>query len=558
MNYLRRLWRATRRPLATEWLALIAALFFAIACNGAFWRALTATPEWHGAGAWRLAAGLFIGMVALHSALFLLLLNRWTTKIVLPLLLLVTAAAMYYMGHYRVYLDPDMVRNVLVTDRKEASELITPGLLYGLLLYGVLPSLLVWRWQPLRRSVARGLLRHALGVLLALAVAAAAIALAYQPMAALMRNQTTIRHLITPGNWIVSLAKVLSDHGASDGPKAEIGGDASVQRPANARPRLLVLVVGETVRAHDWGMHDVGRQTTPKLALLDGTNYADVTACGTNTEVSLPCMFSAQGLRDYDRDAIRRSQSLLHLLDRVGIRTLWRDNQSGCKGVCDGLPFQPMSQLTIPAYCSDGRCFDEVLLDGLKAKIEAMPGDVVIVLHMLGNHGPAYYRRYPPAFRRFTPTCDSEQLASCSTESIVNSYDNAILYTDEVLAQAVGILEQESASRDTALLYLSDHGESLGENGLYLHGLPRSIAPDTQLKVPMWLWLSPQLRQADGIDIACVNAGSRRPRTHDAMFSTVLGLMRVRSAVYAPEQDLLSGCRAPLPKAQDAARAKAQ
>lgn len=548
MSRWQRWWQSTRRPVASEWLALWAALYFVIVCNGAFWRAFAATGALGESGAWRLVLGLFIGMVALHAALLIVVLNRWTTKVILPLLLLVTAAAMYYMGHYRVYLDPDMVRNVLVTDRKEASELLTPGLVWSILLFGVLPSLIVWRLQPVKRSVGRGLLAHLLALSLALATAAAAIGLAYQPMAALMRNQPSLRHLITPGNWIVSLAKVLMDDGSSKGPKTEIGKDAVVQRPANARPRLLLLVVGETVRAQNWGLNGYARQTTPQLAKLDGINYPDVTACGTNTEVSLPCMFSPQGLRDYDRKAINRSQSLMHLLDRVGVQTLWRDNQSGCKGVCSELPFESFQHATIPVYCEGDRCFDSVLLSGLKEKIDATPGDVVVVLHMLGNHGPAYYRRYPPEFRRFTPTCDTDQLAKCSAQQIVNSYDNSVLYTDEVLAQAVKLLKQESTTHDTALLYLSDHGESLGESGLYLHGVPRGIAPDTQLKVPMWLWLSPELRQADGIDMACLDAGRKAPRTHDAMFSTVLGLMRVKTGVYAPDQDLLTGCRVAKPQ----------
>lgn len=543
MKWMTRMWRATRRPMASEWLALITALFFALAFNTAFWRAFTAAGAWQEQGAWRLAAGLFIGTVALHTALLILVLNRWTTKVLLPLLLMVSAAAVFYMNHYRVYLDPDMVRNVLVTDRKEATELLTPGLWWTLLLLGVLPSVLVWRTRAVPRSLWRGAKAHASGWVLALLVAAAAIGMAYQPLAALMRNQQDMRHLITPGNWIVSLAKVLTEDESSDAPKAEIGKGATLQRPAQARPRLLLLVVGETVRAHNWGMDGYGRQTTPKLALLDGINYSDVTACGTNTEVSLPCMFSPQGLRGYDRKAILHSQSLLHLLDRVGVSTLWRDNQSGCKGVCSDLPFEAMSQMSVPAYCRDGRCFDGILLDGLKEKIESTHGDAVIVLHMLGNHGPAYFRRYPEAFRKFTPTCDTDQLANCDVDAIVNSYDNSILYTDDVLSKAVEILKEASASRDTALLYLSDHGESLGENGLYLHGVPRSIAPDTQLRVPMWLWLSPELRQADGIDLACLDAGRKLPRTHDAMFSTLLGLMRVHADVYAQDQDLLAGCR---------------
>lgn len=543
MKHLKSCQTIIRRPLGSEWIALLVALYFTLACNTAFWRAFTTNVAWQGQGGWRLAIGLFVGMTALHTALLSLLLNRWTLKLILPPILLITAATMFYMDHYLVYIDPDMIRNVLASERKEAGELLTSGLISNMLLYGLLPSLLLLCFRPARRSVLRGFLIHILTTLLALVIATVAIGLSYQPMAAFMRNEKNLRYLITPGNWLVSSSQVALDDDDRHGPKIEIASDAILRRPATGRPRLLLLVIGETVRAQNWGLNGYSRQTTPKIAALGGINYPDVTACGTNTEISLPCMFSAQGIRRYDRSQIRNSQSLLHLLDRLGIATLWRDNQTGCKGICEGLPFESFLHANIAEHCGDGRCFDAVLLHDLKARIDAASGDILIVLHMLGNHGPAYFKRYPPQFRRFTPTCDTSQLADCSRAAIINSYDNAILYTDAVLAQAVELLRTDADGYDTALLYLSDHGESLGENGLFLHGIPRAIAPDFQLKVPMWLWLSPNLRQADGIAIDCLHANSMQPRTHDALFSTVLGLMRIQTRAYEPQHDLLHGCR---------------
>ena len=544
MNGLSRAWAATRRPVRTEWLALLAALFFALACNTAFWHAFSVAGGWEGRDAWRLALALFTGMVALHTALLVLILNRYTTRIVLPVLLLVTAAGVYYMNQYQVYLDADMVRNVLATERKESTELLTPGLLGTMLLLGVLPSILVWRLQPTQRSAARGTLAHGLAFVLAVVVAAGSIAAGYQPLAAFLRNEKAIRHLIAPGNWLVALATVVFADAESDGPKTVVAADARVVRPDGARPRLLLLVIGETVRAQNWGLNGYARQTTPQLAKLDGVNYSDVTACGTNTEVSVPCLFSRQGLAHYDRRAIRHSESLLHVLNRAGIATLWRDNQTGCKGVCSDLPFESFLDARVPGFCDSERCLDAVMLHDLPQRVARMPGDAVIVLHLLGNHGPAYFKRYPPAMRRYLPECTQLQLADCDRLAIVNSYDNAILYTDAVLARAAAWLQAESSRRDTALLFVSDHGESLGEGGLYLHGVPRAIAPDTQLKVPMWLWLSPALRQADGVDMACLRSGSRRAQTHDAVFDTVLGLLRVHTQSYVAGQDLLRGCRA--------------
>jgi len=524
-------------------LALLAALYFSLASNAAFWAAFRATEAGQSAGAWALGLGMAVAITALHAGLLLFVVNRWTRNVVLPILFFVTAAAAFYMDRYHVYIDRDMVANVLVTEPKEARELITADLVLALLLHGLLPSLLVWWTRAPVRGVGKGIAMHAVGIAVAFVIALGAIGLNYQSLSSLMRNEKSMRHLIAPGNWMVALGKALRERRATDAPRQLIATDARIERPAGARPRLVVVVVGETVNAAHWGLNGYARQTTPRLAAIDGVNYADVEACGTNTEVSLPCMFSSQGLHDYDRDAIRGSESLMHLLDHLGIHTLWRDNQTGCKGACEGLPFESFLDAQVPAYCSGGRCFDGVLLHELDAAVARMPGDAVVVLHMLGNHGPSYYARYPESFKRFTPVCEVDELGDCERQTIVNAYDNAILYTDTVVADAVAWLEGQSAERDTALIYLSDHGESLGESGLYLHGVPRMIAPDEQLKVPMWLWLSPALREADGIDLACVRGGASAPRTHDVLFSTVLGLMRVDTAARDPGLDLLAPCR---------------
>jgi lipid A ethanolaminephosphotransferase len=248
--------------------------------------------------------------------------------------------------------------------------------------------------------------------------------------------------------------------------------------------------------------------------------------------VSLPCLFSPDGRATFDAVRTRRSESLLHVLDHAGVATRWRDNQSGCKGVCAGLPFES----TAAAHA-----FDDILLEGLDEAIAAQTGDAVFVLHPLGNHGPAYWRRYPDGFRRFVPDCRTVELGDCTREEIVNAYDNAVLYGDHVVASVIDVL-QAQARHDTALLYVSDHGESLGEAGLYLHGLPYAIAPRTQTRVPMVAWLSPGFVDANGLDIACLRRIAGEPASHDNVFDSVLGLMRVATSVYTPRRDLFARC----------------
>jgi lipid A ethanolaminephosphotransferase len=533
-----------RPEMTVERLALLAAAFFALFCNGAFFRAVSATGALH--GHWLTAISLVLMIVALNLLLLCLLLNRWTAKPLLIVLLLATSVAAHFMSRYTVYLDADMIRNILHTDGKESGELISAGVLPSLLGLGVLPSLLVWRVRLRHRGLGRAALARAAWVLLAIVVAGGAALASFQNVSALMRNHRELRHLVTPGNYLVSLGRVLADDQAGKHrPRTPLGAQARVVgRPAGARPRLLVLVVGETVRAQNWGLNGYARQTTPELARLapnNFVNFSQMSSCGSATEVSVPCMFSPWGRANYDKDRIRHSESLLHVLEHAGIGTLWRDNQTGCKGVCDGLAFESFEHAKQPQVCDAEGCLDEVMLQGLTSEVERRPGDMVVVLHQLGNHGPSYYKRYPPRLRRFTPVCETSELGDCSREQIVNAYDNAVLHTDEFLASTIRLLAAQTG-RDTALIYLSDHGESLGENGLYLHGVPYAIAPETQTRVPMVMWLSSGFAASRGIDMQCMKREALAPASQDNLFHSVLGLMQVSTPEYDARRDLFRGC----------------
>lgn len=540
-----RLWQLLRRrpQLHLETVALLASLFFSTFSNIAFFRAVVATGALHGSGGVLTAVSLFVAITALHWLLLGMLLTRRSAKPLLTVLLLVTALAARFMSQYTVYLDDDMLRNILHTDSKESRELVSLALLPWLLTFGVLPSLLLWRVRLRVRPWRQALLLRAGWLLLAAVLAGGAMLVSFSHLSALFRNHREVRHLITPGNYLVSLGRVLAHERADrHTPRTPIGTQARVVgRAPGAPPRLLVIVVGETVRAQNWGLNGYARQTTPQLAQLQPVNFPDVRACGSATEVSLPCMFSPWGRADYDADRIKHSQSLLHVLEHAGIPTLWRDNQTGCKGVCDGLAFESFEHANEAEVCSAEGCLDEVLLRGLDAAIARRPGDQVVVLHPLGNHGPSYFRRYPPRLRRYLPACEHDDLGQCSRDEIVNAYDNAILYADDFLARTVKQLTAVR-DRDTALIYLSDHGESLGEDGLYLHGIPYAIAPDTQTRVPLLMWFSDRFAAHRGLDLGCLQQRAQAPASQDHLFHSVLGLMQVATKEYRPERDLFNGC----------------
>ena len=257
-------------------------------------------------------------------------------------------------------------------------------------------------------------------------------------------------------------------------------------------------------------------------------------------------MFSNFGRQAYDARSANY-QGLLDVSQHAGLAVLWLDNQSGCKGVCDRVPHADTSQLNIPGLCDGGECLDEMMLQGLDEPIAALPAErrargVVVVMHQMGSHGPAYYKRSPPAFKKFLPECSDNALQSCEREALVNAYDNSIAYTDHVLASAIQWLKDREDRSAPALLYLSDHGESLGENNLYLHGMPYAIAPDVQKRVPWITWLSPAFEQRSRVATACLKQQLDAPISHDNYFHSVLGLLDVRTGVYRPALDIYARC----------------
>ncbi|HWI77934.1 MAG TPA: sulfatase-like hydrolase/transferase, partial [Ramlibacter sp.] len=363
----------------------------------------------------------------------------------------------------------------------------------------------------------------------------------------LMRNHREVRHLITPGNVVASLAGNIwgrAKRPAGQGLLA-VGEDAkATPAPAGRKPQLFVLVVGETARAQNFSLNGYPRETNPELARRHVINFPNATSCGTSTEVSLPCMFSPYGRAHYDEEKIVTHQSVLHVLARAGVNVLWRDNQSGCKGVCEGLPEEQLDRAAVEGLCADGQCLDEILLHGMDQVLRDKSGNLLVVMHQLGSHGPAYFKRYPAQFRKFTPACETDDLRRCSPQEIVNAYDNSLLYTDFFLGKVIDFLDRAQKTHDTAMLYVSDHGESLGEGGLYLHGVPWAIAPDVQTHVPFVVWLSPGFAQSQALDAQCLATRARTHAvSHDYLFHTLLGVFGVQTRVYDPALDLFAPCR---------------
>jgi lipid A ethanolaminephosphotransferase len=323
-----------------------------------------------------------------------------------------------------------------------------------------------------------------------------------------------------------------------------IGADARLKTPQSiaGKKALTIIAVGETARAANFSLGGYPRQTNPLMAREDNIYYSNATSCGTDTAVSVPCMFSDLGQDGYSESKASQQENLLDVLKRAGIAVLWRDNNSGCKGVCDRVAYQDVSTLNNPKLCRTDECYDEILLENLQEYLDKLNRDAVIVLHLKGSHGPAYYLRYPDRFRVFEPVCKTNLLEKCSREEIVNTYDNTLLYTDYVLDRIIALLKSNDERFDASLIYMSDHGESLGENNLYLHGLPRMIAPVEQTRIPMIVWLSQGALRRNSIDMKCLQAHRNDAYSHDNLFHSVLGMMDVQTKIYRPGLDLFHAC----------------
>ncbi len=538
--------RAGLRPL---WLMLLTSLWVATACNLPLWRALNQLHTLDNPRGLLFAVGFGIMIAALTCAVLSLLAWRWTLKPAITLFLVSAASGSYFMLAYGLVIDGSLMFSVVQTDPGEVRDLMSWQLFASVLVLAVAPLIWVWRQPLVYGGVWRRLLSNFSIFIASLLIFTGTTALIYKDFSSVMRNHTQVRYLINPLNSFYSLGVVAAQPFRRDtSVRLPIGQDArlGVPRGDASRPPLLVLVLGETARSANFGINGYARPTTPALAKQNIVSFQNAWSCGTNTAASVPCMFAHLDKDEYES---RRSEfeSLIDVLAHAGLAVLWLDNQSGCKGVCDRVANVVTSTLKDPELCAEGECFDEIMLRGIDQRIAALPADrrargVVVVMHQMGSHGPAYFRRTPAAFKKFMPECATNALQDCPRDQVVNAYDNTILYTDHFLSSVIDWLKTQEKSTAPALMYVSDHGESLGENNLYLHSLPYAIAPDVQKQVPWITWFSARFEQRTGITTACLKQRAATRITHDHYFHSVLGLLGVQTGLYDPARDITAHC----------------
>ncbi|HET9978730.1 MAG TPA: sulfatase-like hydrolase/transferase [Burkholderiaceae bacterium] len=549
--------RALRPTPANAWscqrVAVAGALAATLVGNWPLWRAVAGLDDYSVASRAALVAALAFGSTALLVLLLSALAWRATIRPALGFVFVSTALMAHFIGSYGVVIDPQMMRNAIQTDLREVRDLVGAGLVAHLLLLGVLPAALVWRIPLAAQTWRRALLRNGLLAAGAIAIALGSVFTDFADLASLMRGRPEVRFMITPLNGFYALARQGGSARARIAPPAPTpyATDATLAaRRRDAKPPLLLLVIGETARADRFGVNGYGRDTTPELARRDVVSFAAVTSCGTDTASSLPCMLSLQD-RDGHLALPAPQENLLDVLQRAGLAVLWLDNQSGCKGLCDRVPHARLrDRRPPPPLCGPGgECFDAGLLHGLEERLAALDPvrrarGVVLVLHPMGSHGPAYFARTPAEHKPFLPECRSVSLRSCDKAALDNTYDNTIAYTDHVLGLAIDWLARQGDRYDPALFYVADHGESLGEHSIYLHGMPWRIAPREQTHVPWIVWWPAATARSSGVSLACLQARRDAALTHSQLAHTTLAWMGVQTSAYRHAADAFAPCRA--------------
>jgi len=533
---------AALRPVLTPLtFNAIFASYLVVVLNGTFW--LKANRIFAGAPGDIITFGAAIW--ALTFLILSLVTLRGLHRPAVALIVITAAVADYYQSRFGILIDREMIQNAMLTTVTESKHLITGDFLLHIGLFGLLPAALAF-WPRLRRpALLRGLWQWPLTIALTTTLVAGLLMTDFKTFSAAVREHRDMLGAYQPGATLGALSRYAKmQFRSANQTVAPLGRDA---RPgpllaAAPKPVLTVIFVGETARAQNFGLDGYARDTTPELRGHDLVNFPDVTSCGTSTAVSLPCMFSPFATDDYSQTKFLGRENLLDVLAHAGLDARWVDNNTGDQRIALRTGATRIDKTMDPAACAMGECTDAALLPILARTMADMTGDTVLVLHMIGSHGPAYHLRYPPEFERFTPACTTADFARCTTDEIVNAYDNSILFTDHVLSQAIALMTAQDQVIP-AMIYMSDHGESLGEGGLYLHAAPMFMAPDTQRKVPFLMWFSEPFKTALKLDQGCIARRAATPVSHDNLFHTVLGLMDITTTARDPALDLTSGCR---------------
>ncbi len=452
-------------------------------------------------------------------------------KLAAIVMILVNAAVIYFIRSYQIEVDLTMITNVLATNTGQAFELWHWTLGAYLLGLGGIPAYFIIKAQT------RGHHR-AFRFLTSFVVFFGFIGWMFATASTWPwydNHATRMGARILPWSYIVNTGRFYNKQAKANRVQVLLP-DATFLAEPTAEKEIVVLVLGEAARAANFGILGYERDTNPFTAKTDLFALPVGRSCTTYTIGAMACILTHEG-----REAPSRTtfEPLPSYMTRHGVHTVWHSNSGGTP------PFNAARVIRgreIADACEGADCPDRKLDGALLYQLDQLLMDtdaqrIFVVLHQTGSHGPRYFEKYPPELEVFTPVCETVQMRNCTQQELVNAYDNTIHYTDFLLADLIGQL-QTIPNANTAMMYVSDHGQSLGENGLYLHGTPPLIAPDVQREVPFLVWMSDGFKQSRGLENADVMQAETFP--HDFPFHSVMGAFGMRSDIYKPEFDIFS------------------
>ncbi len=437
-----------------------------------------------------------------YLVLFLL---RKVGKWLMALFFIINAIAVYFVNTYGVIIDETMIGNVLNTNYEESSSFFSFGLVLYVILIGIIPSILLFKIKFVRVKPKKFLI-HIFLTLIVLVFIAFANA---SNWLWIDKNSKTLGGLAMPWSYAVNIS-LFYKHKSEKNEKEILLPNATIK---NTEKSVFVLVIGESARSENFSLYGYKKDTNPLLSKIENVHHYNAQSCATYTTAGLKCILEHKDTGDL-------YEILPNYLFRNDVEVIWRSTNWGEPPV-HVKNFDNKEALR--ESCEGESCeFDEILLNGLTEQILASKKDkILVVLHTSTSHGPTYFKKYPAQFERFSPVCKSVELANCTQEELINAYDNTIVYTDYILATLIDDLKHLEGY-NSSMIFISDHGESLGENNLYMHGIPASIAPKEQLDIPFIVWLSDDSRKLKD---------SKEYSQHN-IFHSVLDFLAIDSPIY--------------------------
>lgn len=465
---------------------------------------------------------------------------RKITKPTLILFVLLSSVVFYASLNYGIIFDYGMIESIADNSVTDVLSYISYSTLLFMFIFGVIPSIFIFNVKLTYLSFSGELFARLKLLLGSLAVLLFIALVFYSNYASVGRNNRDLIGYLTPYALLDSSAKYLQRNVLYPPPHFEL--IDTKPKMGNDEERVTVLVLGQTTRAQNFSLNGYEKQTNLYTKNWNVVSFTNMTSCGTSKAVSIPCIFSRLDRQSFNRRVANAKQNVLDIIQLAGVDVLWvaNDNTS-CKGVCKRIKRHEIKQSEYPKLCQENRCYDEVVIKQLDQKLANLThSNTLIILHIAGSRGPDYFTKYPIGHRYFRPDFQRGDIQNCTREELVNAYDNSIAYTDYVLAQIIERLEKLSIESNisTALLYTSDHGESLGEKGIYLHGIPYVFAPREQKHIPFIVKIF-----SNNINNNCLNEAENLPVSHDNIFDILLGLTGVQSTAYNTKKDTFSQCR---------------